>query len=309
MKSISFFFHTLKIIPLFLLGGCSAVQVVNSVSKIYPAEIRKDIPFGEHAKLKYDLYLPNQASRDFSSTPVIVFFYGGSWNRGDKSEYEFVGRRLASLGYITAVPNYRLYPEVRYPDFLEDGAQSISHLTNELSRPEYSALKPARQFILMGHSAGAYNAAMLALDNRWLQQKGLSVEQHIKGLIGMAGAYNIYPIGDTDVQPVFHHPNYPATSQPIEFAKQPRLPSSLLLTPETDTIVSIERNSHALHQALQSGGNPSLLHSVSGTDHVTLIGTLSPLLFFKGSTADPIKAFIQTLYKKPGTSPSASQQG
>lgn len=292
--------RTLKVIPLILLGGCSALQVVNSVSKIYTAEVKANIAFGTHPKLKYDLYLPDSANQDFSNTPVIVFFFGGSWNRGDKSEYEFVGRRLASMGYITAVPNYRLYPEVKYPDFLEDGAQSIANLRNELAKPEYQQYKPATQYILMGHSAGAYNAAMLALDPQWLTAVGVNHQASVKGLIGLAGAYNIYPIKDTDVQPVFHHPDYPPQSQPIDYSKRPNAPT-LLLAPETDNLVSIERNTQTLHQSLEAAGNNSVIHTIEGTDHITLIGTLSPLLFFKGSSIKPIDAFIRSLHESSRT--------
>lgn len=296
MKPTLRYLRTLKIIPLILLGGCSALEVVNSVSKIYVAEVKQNIEFGANPKLKYDLYLPNNPNEEFSNTPVIVFFYGGSWNRGDKSEYEFVGRRLASMGYITAVPNYRLYPEVQYPDFLVDGAQSIAHLKKELQKPEYKNLNPAQQYVLMGHSAGAYNAAMLALDPRWLSAAGLEHRTSVNGLIGLAGAYNIYPIKDTDVQPVFNHPNYPPRSQPIDYADKSNVPT-LLLAPQTDTLVSIERNTHALQRALASAGNQSKVESIEGTDHVTLIGTLSPLLFFKGSTAKPIEEFMRQLNK------------
>lgn len=296
MKSANRLLRTLKVIPLILLGGCSALQVVNSVSKIYTAEVKENIEFGTHPKLKYDLYLPDSANQEFDTTPVIVFFYGGSWNRGDKSEYEFVGRRLASMGYITAVPNYRLYPEVKYPDFLEDGAQSIANLRTELAKAEYQQYKPASQYILMGHSAGAYNAAMLALDPQWLTAVGVNHQNTVKGLIGLAGAYNIYPIKDTDVQPVFNHPDYPPQSQPIDYTKRSNAPT-LLLAPETDTLVSIERNTLTLHKALEAAGNNSMVYTIEGTDHITLIGTLSPLLFFKGSTAKPIETFIRSLHQ------------
>lgn len=276
-----------------LLGGCSALQLVNSVSKIYPANVKTDIAFGEHPKQRFDLYLPQTSRADGRPTPVIVFFYGGSWNRGDKSEYEFVGRRLASLGYITAIPNYRLYPDVRYPEFLKDGADSVLRIQKELAQAAYQSLNPSSKTILMGHSAGAYNAAMLALDPRWINNAGGS-HASIAGLIGLAGAYNIYPIRDVEVQPVFHHPNYPAASQPIEFVSKSLAPT-LILAPENDTIVSIERNSVALHEALRKAGKQSRLETVVGTDHVTLIGTLSPVLFFKGSSIDPISQFVNML--------------
>ena len=305
MKTTRLLLRTLKVIPLILLGGCSALQVVNSVSKIYTAEVKENIAFGQHPKLKYDLYLPDSANEEFDTTPVIVFFYGGSWNRGDKSEYEFVGRRLASMGYITAVPNYRLYPEVKYPDFLQDGAQSIAHLKTELAKAQYQQYKPSDQFIMMGHSAGAYNAAMLALDPRWLESSGLTHQTSIQGFIGLAGAYNIYPINDVEVRPVFDHPNYPPKSQPIDYTAKGAAPS-LILTPETDTLVSIERNSEALHNALKSAGNQSVLKTIEGTDHVTIIGTLSPLLFFKGSTTKPIEAFIRDLHTDDETRTASS---
>ena len=151
----------------------------------------------------------------------------------------------------------------------------------------------------MGHSAGAYNAAMLALDPRWLGAGDTSKVAGIKGFIGLAGAYNIYPIKDTDVQPVFNHPNYPPLSQPIDYSGKQNAPA-LLLAPETDTLVSIERNTVALHNALKQAGNISTIKNIEGTDHITLIGTLSPLLFFKGSTAKPIDEFIHLLHQQPG---------
>lgn len=307
MKSLRLVLRAFKVLPLVLLGGCSALQVVNSVSKIYTVDVKENIAFGEDSKLKYDLYLPDSASEEFENTPVIVFFYGGSWNRGDKSEYEFVGRRLASMGYIAAIPNYRLYPEVKYPAFLEDGASSIAHLKKELAKSEYKDRKPSQQFIMMGHSAGAYNAAMLALDSRWLEAVGLTHQTHIQGFIGLAGAYNIYPINDVEVRPVFEHPNYPPKSQPIDYTAKGAAPS-LILTPETDTLVSIERNSEALHNALKSAGNQSVLKTIEGTDHVTIIGTLSPLLFFKGSTAQPIRAFVSALHESASSRTASASE-
>ena len=301
MKHIQFFSRMFKAIPLILLGGCSATEVVNSISKIfYRVEIKKDIPFGEHISQKYDLYLPVQTQTPITKTPVIVFFYGGSWNRGEKAEYEFVGRRLAAMGYIAAIPNYRLYPEVKYPDFLKDCAKSIAHLKTELTKTEYLNYKVDSSYIVMGHSAGAYNAAMLALDNRWIEEAtGIAHQLVIKGFIGMAGAYNIYPISDTEVQPVFNYPNYPPASQPIEYTNK-RNPPALILTPETDTFVSIERNSHALQKALQFAGNRAQIESIRGTDHITLIGTLSPVLFFKGNTSKAIEAFVCKLNSDQG---------
>jgi acetyl esterase/lipase len=248
-----------------------------------------------------DLYLPNPPAQDATeSTPVIVFFYGGSWNRGEKSEYEFVGRRLASLGYITAIPNYRVYPEAKYPQFLEDGAKASAKVLQLLAKPEYQQYKPDRQLIMMGHSAGAYNAAMLAMDDRWLGQENINRQSSIKGLIGLAGAYNIYPICVQEVRPVFDHPNYPANSQPIDYVASSNVPT-LLLTPEVDELVSTKKNSLSLHQALLQNKTSSKVVAIKGTDHITVLGTLSPVLFFKGDSLNPIQNFVQNLKLQPNT--------
>lgn len=287
----------IKVLPIIFLGGCSAVQVVNSVSKIYPVEVEKDILFGSNPRDTMDIYYPKTKTQETTSTPVVVFIYGGSWNRGEKSEYEFVGRKLASMGYITMLPNYRLYPEVIYPEFLNDGARSISKLLEELDKPTFKNLNPSKKIVLMGHSAGAYNAAMLAMDDRWLATQNLDRSELIHGLIGMAGAYNIYPIGVPEVRPVFKHPNYPDKSQPIDYVQASKVPT-LLLAPESDELVSLEKNTYTLAKALEKAGTPSQLITVKGTDHVSVIGTLSPLLFFKGDSTSAIAEFISSLNKQ-----------
>ncbi|MCQ8896626.1 alpha/beta hydrolase [Limnobacter humi] len=297
----------LKVLPLFILSGCSALQLVNSVSRIYTADTRENIPFDSNPALKFDLYLPEKPADSAGPTPVVVFFYGGSWNRGNKSEYEFVGRRLASMGYIAAVPNYRLYPEVSYPDFLIDNAKSVKAILNELQKSDYSRYQPDSRVVLMGHSAGAYNAAMLAYDERWLKQVGLNLPSTVKGFVGIAGAYNLYPINDVEVRPVFHHPNYPKNSQPIDFAANTTVPS-LILAPESDNLVSIEINSVALHKALDRAQVPNRYLQVKGTDHITIIGTFSPVLFFKGSTSQPIAQFVESLQGVKSSTPMVNQQ-
>lgn len=284
----------LRVFPIIILSGCSAVQIVNSVSKIYPVEVEKDIAFGDNPRDTMDIYYPKSKNENSANTPVVVFIYGGSWNRGEKSEYEFVGRKLASLGYITMLPNYRVYPEVKYPDFLKDGAKSIAKLVDQLKTEKYQPLKPSDKIVLMGHSAGAYNAAMLAMDDRWLARENLNRADLIEGLIGMAGAYNIYPIGVPEVRPVFNHPNYPEKSQPIDYVAESKVPT-LLLAPESDELVSLEKNTFSLAKALGEVGTPNQLVTVEGTDHISLIGTLSPVLFFKGDSVSPIENFISEL--------------
>jgi len=296
MKRAKLLLITLKVIPLFILSGCSGLQLVNAVSRnYYPATIESNLTFDAKNKLAYDLYLPEKPVKFDHKTPVVIFFFGGSWNSGEKSEYEFAGRRLASLGYIAAIPNYRLYPQVTYPDFLYDGANAVKAISEELKKAKYSDYNPDDQVIMMGHSAGAYNAAMLTTDPKWLNSVGIEKNKLIRGFVGLAGPYNIYPIYVEDVKPVFHDPNYPPDSMPIDFASNAQ-PPSLILAPENDTLVKTDKNSVAFYNKLKASGNTTSLKFIEGTDHVTLMGTFSPVLFFKGSSIEPIQKFIDSLY-------------
>lgn len=275
-----------------LLPACSVFDVVNAASKIYRVDAERNLQYGEHERFGYDLYLPRVSNPD--TTPVVVFFYGGSWNDGSRKEYEFVGRRLAAQGYIVAVPDYRLYPEVAYPDFLHDSAAAVAAVKKQLQGSRYQKYNPAEQLILMGHSAGAYNAAMLAMDARWLSEYQLDNHKVVGAFIGLAGPYDLYPIGIPNVQPVFFHPNYPENSNPVDFLEDYQTPT-LIMAPETDELVSISQNSQRLANDLAAKGAPHQLVQVKGTDHITMIGAMSPLLFFKGNVIQPIKRFISDL--------------
>jgi len=135
-----------------------------------------DAPFRAGKRQRLDIYAPRQTNA--MPMPVIVFFYGGSWNSGTKDGYGFVGDALAARGFLVAIPDYRLVSAVHHPVFLEDNVAAVrwvrQHAAELGGDPE--------RIVLAGHSAGAYNAAMLALDPRWLGADRSAV----KGLIGLA---------------------------------------------------------------------------------------------------------------------------
>lgn len=162
------------------LAGCSALDVLNAVSTSDASVPALGLPYGAHPRQRLDVYRP---VRPMEGPPrAVVFFYGGSWREGDRKDYAFVGEALAAAGSIAMVADYRLYPEVRYPDFLLDCAAATAFARRWLDRQGYA---DARLFVA-GHSAGAYNAAMLATDSRWLAMQGLRIET-LSGWIGMAG--------------------------------------------------------------------------------------------------------------------------
>lgn len=182
----------LSVAGLAALTGCSASGALNALVPSDSYRLRADLAYGPAARQRLDVYLPLERR---TPGPVVVFFYGGSWTTGERATYRFVGEALASRGIAVVVADYRLSPAVRYPVFLQDSAQALRWTMDHLG--ELGA--DPRQVFVMGHSAGAYNAAMLALDARWLAGAGLQPAQ-LAGWIGLAGPYDFLPIGNRDVQ-------------------------------------------------------------------------------------------------------------
>lgn len=274
-----------------LLSACSAVDVLNATVATDTYRRVDDQPYGPDARQRLDVYQPNA---DVKNAPLVVFFYGGSWSMGDRADYRFVGEALASQGMVCVVADYRLSPAVRYPAFVEDSAVAVRWAFDNAGR---FGADPARIFV-MGHSAGAYNAAMLALDERWLRAVGLSPAR-LAGWIGLAGPYDFLPIGDAKTQVAFNWPSTPADSQPLVHASRAS-PPALLLAPANDTVVSAQRSTVALANKLKSSGvrvQSELFDSVS---HVTLVASLASVLRGRAPVLERITAFVTGSVKSPG---------
>jgi acetyl esterase/lipase len=269
----------------FLLAGCSATGVLNAVTTGSSYTLRADVAYGTHPRQKLDIYSP-KATPPATGWPVVVFIYGGSWNDGARAQYQFVGEALAARGVVTLVADYRLYPEARYPDFLSDSAQALAYGLDQAAR---LGGDPKRVFV-MGHSAGGYNAAMLALDARWLKATGHGPNE-LAGWIGLAGPYDFYPIVNPAAKPVFFHPNYPQNSQPIGFAS-PKAPRSFLAAATDDKLVNPQRNTVQLAEKLQAEGVPITVKLYPHASHTTLIGAFAWPLRWIAPVLEDVLAFI-----------------
>jgi len=192
----------------------------------------------------------------------------------------------AERGLLVVVPDYRLYPDVTYPGFLEDAARAVGWTFQHIA--QYGG--DPHQVYLMGHSAGAYNAAMLAYDRRWLVAEHLAPEQ-LAGFMGLAGPYHFLPIQDLDVQPVFHWPDTPPDTQPIMHVTS-TAPRTLLITAEQDVVVNPARNSGALADALRRAGVPVELRRYSALNHATALGALAWPLRGLAPVLDEITTFV-----------------
>ncbi|WP_407276240.1 alpha/beta hydrolase [Halothiobacillus sp. DCM-1] len=266
-------FHRGWMLVLALLGlsGCSGITVLNTLAPSQNIRTHDDLQFDHGHHLSLDIYQPEHAQ----DAPVVVFFWGGSWQEGDKSLYAFVGRALAARGFVVAIPNYRLYPAVRYPEFLFDSAHAVAWVRAHIDR--YGG--NPQHLILMGHSAGAYNAAMLALDPQYLHAVGLA-RHDLAGVIGLGGPYDFLPLVDPALKAIFS-PAEPdlAQTQPIHWVDG-QSPPMLLIESTADTIVA-PKNTRHLAAALRTHGAPVSVRMVPDLSHQWLIGVVSNLLSFR----------------------------
>lgn len=268
-----------------LLAGCSGAGALNALSARSTYTLQEGVAYGSGPRQRLDIYTPTSAP-PAAGWPMVVFFYGGSWNSGARGDYRFLGEALAAQGVLALVADYRLYPEVRYPAFLQDSALALAYGMDQARR---LGADPGRVFV-MGHSAGGYNAAMLALDPRWLGATGHR-PQELAGWIGLAGPYDFFPTDNPDAQPVFFHPNYPTRAQPIEFAPADA-PRTFLGAATRDPLVSPERSTIQLAGKLQAAGVPVTLRLYDRVNHATLVGAVAwPLRWLAPVLAD-VRAFI-----------------
>jgi len=267
------------------LSACSPLKLVNAVSPDGDARATQAIHYGKGERNKLDIYQP---AKNASSAPVIVFFYGGNWVSGKREDYAFVGQALAKRGFVVVVPDYRLYPEARYPDFLDDAAQAVAWTEREIGN--YGG-DPKRVFV-MGHSAGAYNAAMLALDARWLGKQGVKPES-LRGWIGLAGPYDFLPVQNKTTRPVFNYPDTPPDSQPLRHVT-PDAPPALLIAAYKDETVNPVRNTGALATRLREKHVPVRELYYDGVNHATLVASLSRSLHTLAPTLDAVEEFVRS---------------
>ncbi len=265
-------------------AGCAAfspVKILNGVAG-GPFSVTHDIAYAPDPRDRLDVYVPQHAR----NAPVVVFYYGGSWQDGDKAMYRFVGAALADKGVVAIIPNYRVYPQAVFPGFLHDSAAAFAWAHEHAA--DYGG-NPRRIYV-MGHSAGAYNAAMLALDPQWLAPFGLSPHRDIAAFIGLAGPYDFLPLTDPVLKKIFGPPDQLARTQPINFVT-PGAPPAFLAAGTADHTVN-PGNTTRLAKRLEQSGDAVEVKLYPGVNHTKLIGAFSPLLRWISPVLADCLAFI-----------------
>ncbi|WP_299615668.1 alpha/beta hydrolase [Pelagibius sp.] len=258
------------------LTSCSGADLVNALTPSDGYRLQEGVSYGPDPRHRLDLYLP----KDSAPRATVVYFYGGGWEDGERGDYRFVGEAFASQGLAVAIPDYRLYPQVRYPAFLEDSAAAVAWLRENLTGPLY----------LVGHSAGAYNAVMLALDRRWLAAQGLAPCKALSGVVGLAGPYDFLPLRDPDLKAIFGPPEGRPATQPINYVSAEAPP--LLLLSGTDDGIVLPYNSRVLAESQRAAGGMAEARFYQDLGHIRIIGALSRPLRGSAPVLDDILNFI-----------------
>jgi acetyl esterase/lipase len=262
-----------------------ALAAANLPARFGPYRRRTNLAYGAHPRHRLDVYLPVKPAG--SPVPLVLFWHGGRWSSGDKAGYRFVGSALAELGYATMIANYRRYPQVKMAGFMDDAARAALWAAQHAADFEADP----RQIYLMGHSAGAHMAALLALDGRHFAAPGRGAPQ-IAGVIGLSGPYDFLPLREADVQDMFGPPELYPQSQPINYVRR-GAPPMLLIHGSLDGLVS-PWNSRNLAAALEALGVPVTLKLYAEIGHGDTIGALSVPARRRASTLLDIADFVRS---------------
>ncbi len=266
------------------LCACKPVDILNATITHKGYSVYYNIAYGINPQQKMDIYVPD---RLVSPHTTLIYFYGGSWQFGDKSMYRFLGQAFASKGFITVVVNYRLYPEVYFPAFIEDSAKAVGWVHANIQK--YGG--NAQHVFLVGHSAGAHITALLMTDGQYLQAQG-GTSSWIKGMIGIAGPYDFLPFTDPKVKALFSKVSDFKT-QPINYVKS-GLPPFLLVTGDNDKEVR-PKNTINFANRLRHFKVPVTEIIYPKIGHIGIILSLASGFRYKAPLLEDITYFIKSV--------------
>jgi acetyl esterase/lipase len=267
-----------------IAAGCSRVVffAVNAPAVFGAYKRHAHLAYGADPQQRVDVYVPDAGAG--TARPLIVFWHGGRWEFGDKSDYRFVGAALAESGYVAVIANYRHYPQVKMPGFMDDAARAAQWAVAHAA--EFGA--DPQQLYFMGHSAGAQMAALLALDPRYLRASG--AVPAVAGVIGLSGPYDFLPLLEADVQDMFGPPELYPQSQPINFVRADAPPMLLVHGLKDETVWP--KNSRNLASALSARGASATLKLYPKLGHADTVGALSAPIRGRAPTLADIQEFV-----------------
>lgn len=285
-----------------LAAGCTQLSfsIANVPASFGPYHRTSAIAYGVDPRQKLDVYVPDAAAGESSSAtrPVVIFWYGGSWDSGNRGSYRFVGAALAEQGFVTVLPDYRIYPAVKFPLFLEDAANAVAWVQKHAA--EFGG--DPNRVVLMGHSAGAHMAAFLAFNREFLAKHGAQPE-HIVGLVGLSGPYILAP-NTSVLHTIFNKPYTEADWQPANFVSA-QAPPTFLAHGINDTLVSVKQT-EVLRDKLRANHVRVETELYPGVGHADTVAALSIPARGRAPVLDQATTFIRSVTSTPSPAPALS---
>lgn len=273
----------------FALSGCSSSMTFFQRALIWGTDftVSRDIAYGPEARQTLDIYTPRRGA----PRATVLFLYGGSWTSGAKALYRFMGQALTGRGYQVVVADYRLSPGVAYPAFVEDTAQAFAWVKRNIAA---HGGDPSR-VMLMGHSAGAYNVTMIAIDPRWLAPHGLTPADAM-GVLALAGPLSFNPLKSDSTRPIFESALDIEAARPIKLAATGAAgaPPFLLMHGDADTTVG-DHNSKNFADAVNAGGGIAAVKIYPGAGHLSVVTCFAWPLRWRAPCLNDADAFFTSL--------------
>ncbi len=290
-QQFSKFNHLLKLAYIFSAGalaGCSPVNLLNGLVPTDGHTLTPNIAYGELARQKLDIYIPtNKATSNHKKLmPVVLFIYGGSWDSGEKKDYLFAAEAFTSKGYLTVIPDYRLFPEVKFPAFIDDAALASKWVKSHIA--EYGG-DPDNVFII-GHSAGAHITLMLDLNTEYLARVNLKPDA-FKGYIGLAGPYDFLPLKSQRLKTIFGPEELRWKSQPINYVTGKNQPTLLLVGLKDDIV--LPKNTFNLANTIRAKEGSVKVVEFPDYDHIDMVKNIAKLFRGNSTLLDEVILFMR----------------
>ncbi|GLK47459.1 carboxylesterase [Brevundimonas intermedia] len=265
-----------------IAGACSPLSLLNSLGPrdAGARRVARDIAYGDDARQRMDLYAPSAPG----SYPTLVFFYGGGWDSGSRDLYGWAAQALAAQGFVVALPDYRLAPQAVFPAFIEDAAAATAGAADIAAAHGGNS----ERLGVLGHSAGAHLAMMIALDRRYMEAVGRP--GLIKAAAGLAGPYDFLPLDAGAAQNAFGRAPDPTLTQPVTFVRPDAPP--IWLGHGTEDVVVHAEDTTILDQRMRAAGGRSEAKLYPGLDHADLVATFSPLFRKKATVLADVTGFF-----------------